>query len=110
MTFLLSYSREKEMITKKYDEYDLKYKTNLFQIDFMTDNSFSETVKDNLSDVRPNNLAVVFLKLPTINMKCFDGELENLHTFIDSFECAIDKNDTLYDIQKINYLRKHRQT
>ena len=48
------------MITKKYDEYDLKYKTNLFQIDFMTDNSFSETVKDNVSDVRPNNLAVVF--------------------------------------------------
>ena len=101
MTFLLSYSREKEMITKKYDKYDLKYKTNLFQIDFMTDNSFSETVKD--------NLAVAFLKLPTINMKRFDGELENLHTFIDSFECAIDKNDTLCDIQKINYLRKHRQ-
>ena len=89
------------MITKKYDKYDLKYKTNLFQIDFMTDNSFSETVKD--------NLAVAFLKLPTINMKRFDEELENLHTFIDSFECAIDKNDTLCDIQKINYLRKHRQ-
>ena len=45
------------------------------------------------------------MKLPTINIKSFDGEPENWHTFIDPFECAIDKNDTLSDIQKMNYLK-----
>ena len=29
--------------------------------------------------------------------------------FRDSSECAIDKNDTLSDIQKISHLRKHRR-
>ena len=45
------------------------------------------------------------MKLPTINIKGFDGEPENWHTFIDSFECTIDINDTLSDVQKINYLK-----
>ena len=45
------------------------------------------------------------MKLPTINIKRFDGEPENWYTFIDSFECAIDKSDTLLDIQKMNYLK-----
>ena len=27
------------------------------------------------------------------------------HTFIDSFECAIDKNDDLSNVQKMNYLK-----
>ena len=46
-----------------------------------------------------------FVKLPTINIKSFDGEQEHRHTFIDSFECAIDKNDTSSNIQKLNYLK-----
>ena len=45
------------------------------------------------------------MKLPTINIKSFDDEPENWHTFIDSFECAIDKNGTMSDIQKMNYLK-----
>ena len=48
-----------------------------------------------------------FVKLPTINIKSFDGEPEKWHTFIDSFECAIDNNDTLSNIQKMNYLQNH---
>ena len=45
------------------------------------------------------------MKLPTVNIKSFDGEPENWHTFIDSFGCAIDKNETLPDFQKMNYLK-----
>ena len=45
------------------------------------------------------------MKLPTININSFDGEPENWHTFIDSLECAIDKNNTLSDIEKMNYLK-----
>ena len=45
------------------------------------------------------------MKLPTININSFDGKPENWHTFIDSLECAIDKNNTLSDIKKTNYLK-----
>lgn len=63
---------------------DLKYRANVFQIEgFMTNDSFSETVGD--------NSAAAFVKFPTIKIKSFNGQP-------DSFECAIDKNDTLSDI------------
>ena len=55
----------------------------------MTNDSFPEIVED--------NSAAAFVKFP-INIKGFNGEP-------DSFECAIDKNDILPDIQKANYLK-----
>ena len=72
----------------------------------MTRNSFSETAENNSREVRPNTSATAFVKLPAINIKSCDGEPENWHRFIGSFECATDKNDTLSDIQKMNYLKK----
>ena len=71
----------------------------------MTNDSFSETVENNPRDARPSTSATAFMKLSTINIKTFDGETENWHTFTDSFEYVIDKNDTLPDIQKMNYLK-----
>ena len=73
----------------------------------MTNDSFSEIIEDNLRDAGPSSSVVDFVKLPTINIKRFDGKpLQIWHTFItDSFECAIDKNHTLSDIQKNNYLK-----
>ena len=55
----------------------------------MTNDSFCETVEDNSRGLRP--------------IKCSHDESENWHIFIDSFECATDKNETLYDIQILNY-------
>ena len=72
----------------------------------MTNDSFCETVEDNSRDLRPSSSAKPFVKLPTINIKCSHGESENWHIFIDPFECATDKNETLYDIQILNYLKK----
>ena len=57
---------------------------------FMTNDSFPEIVE--------GNSAAAFVKFPIINIKGFNGEP-------DSFECAIDKNDILPDIQKVNYLK-----
>ena len=72
----------------------------------MTKDSFSEAAENNSREVRPNTSATVFVKLPTINIKSFDGEKqENWNTFIDSCERAIDKNDTLPEIQKMDYLK-----
>ena len=64
-----------------------------------------ETVEDNSRDIHPSSSVTVSVKHPTINIKCFHGEPENWHTFVDLFQLATDKNDTLPDIQKINYLK-----
>ena len=54
---------------------------------------------DFVSETLEDNSALAFVKFPTISIKCFDSES-------DSFEFAINKNDTLSDIQNVNYLKK----
>ena len=94
------------------DEFDLKYRANLFETEgFMTNDSLSGTAENNSREVRPTTSAIAFVKRTTINIKSFNGEPENWHKFIDSFECAIDKNDTLTlktmpDVKDVSGLRK----
>ena len=45
------------------------------------------------------------VKLPSFSIQKFNGEPENWPTFIDSFEPAVDKNDSLSKVQKTNYLK-----
>ena len=52
----------------------------------MKNSSFSETAENNLREVCPSTSVTAFVKLPIINIKSFDGEPENWHTFIDAFE------------------------
>ena len=62
--------REIEIEEKTSDEFDLKYRTNLFQIEgFMTNDSISETAENNSREVRPSTSATAFVKRPTINKK-----------------------------------------
>ena len=54
-----------------------------------------------LQKVTPRNVclrtsATAFMEFLAINIKSFDGEPENWHIFIDSFECAMDKKMTLH--------------
>ena len=51
---------------------------------FISDRWFSETAENNSREVHPSTSAEAFVKLPTINIKSFDGEPENWHAFIDS--------------------------
>ena len=70
--------REIEIEEKTSDEFDLKYRKNLFQIEgFMTNDSISETAENNSRKVRLSTSVTAFVKLPTINIKSFDGEPEN---------------------------------
>ena len=62
--------REIEIEEKTSDEFDLKYRTNLFQIEgFMTNDSISETAENNSREVRPSTSATAFVKRPTKNIK-----------------------------------------
>ena len=61
--------REIEIEEKTSDEFDLKHRTNLFQIEgFMTSDSLSETAENNSREVRPSPSATAFVKLSTINI------------------------------------------
>ena len=71
----------------------------------MANDSFSETVEDNSRNVCLRTSARAFVKFLAINIKRFDSEPENCHIFIDSFECAMIKKDTLPAVQKMNCLK-----
>ena len=45
------------------------------------------------------------VKLPTLKIEAFDGNWENWQPFWENFDCAINKNDELSNIQKMTYLR-----
>ena len=44
------------------------------------------------------------IKLPKIELKKFNWYPLNWRTFIDSFECSVDKNEQLSSVEKNNYL------
>lgn len=45
------------------------------------------------------------LKLPTIDIPTFDGDLTKWKSFEDAFNALIDKNDSISEVLKLYYLR-----
>ena len=48
----------------------------------------------------------VRVRLPKLEMRKFDGKLHEWQEFWDSFESAINKNDSLGDVDKFSYLNR----
>ncbi|GFQ92234.1 integrase catalytic domain-containing protein [Trichonephila clavata] len=46
-----------------------------------------------------------YIKLPTVNINTFYGEIEEFHSFWERFENCIDKNESLSQIDKHVFLR-----
>ena len=44
------------------------------------------------------------MRLPKLNLKPYDGDPLKWKTFIDTFECAVDKRKDLSDVEKMTYL------
>ena len=44
------------------------------------------------------------VKLPKISIKRFDGDPTAWRHFIDSFECTVEKNENLSNVEKMSYL------
>ena len=49
------------------------------------------------------------MRLPKLELKKFYGDILKWQSFWDSFESTIHKNDSLHDIDKLNYLRSQLQ-
>ena len=63
--------REIEIEEKTCDEFDLKYRTDLFQISFVTNGSLSETAENRSKKVRASSSETTFVKLPDNKYKKF---------------------------------------
>ncbi|XP_065680602.1 uncharacterized protein LOC136094543 [Hydra vulgaris] len=83
--FTLSFKRENSKINKFLNKFSIKSND---------DASSTVTLKTNK-----------MVKLPTLKIEAFDGNLENWQSFWENFDCAINKNDELSNIQKMTYLR-----
>lgn len=62
------------------------------------DSSFTSSTSSKSSDVKNR------VKLPKLEIKKFSGDPLTWQTFLESFECAVDQNDGLSSVQKMNYL------
>ena len=58
----------------------------------------------NLGEGSQSNDSEIKAKLPKINLRPFSGDPINFQSFFDSFKIAIDDNNKLSSIDKINYL------
>ena len=87
---------EQEEITST--EFTIFYKQSILGIeDFIN--------KNNVDYISSNKFISKTVKLPALKLEIFDGKQENWQTFYENFDCAINKNTELSDIQKITYLR-----
>ncbi|GFQ87915.1 integrase catalytic domain-containing protein [Trichonephila clavata] len=62
----------------------------------------SSPTSDSIHYASPQNVTV---KLPTVNINTFYGEIEEFHSFWERFENCIDKNESLSQIDKHVFLR-----
>ncbi|GFS95291.1 integrase catalytic domain-containing protein [Nephila pilipes] len=62
----------------------------------------SSPTSDSIHYASPPNVTV---KLPTVNINTFYGEIEEFHSFWERFENCIDKNESLSQIDKHVFLR-----
>ena len=59
----------------------------------------------NQNQPQTNNSAHMYAKLPKLELPTFDGNILEWTSFKDSFDAAVDTNQTLTDVQKFNYLK-----
>ena len=89
-----------EEINDRSIEFDLYFnEQSIILAEFISSNK----IKEDISIVASSS-ASFNVKLPKIEIKKFKGDPTTWRNFIDSFECAVDKNDRLSDVEKMNYL------
>ncbi|XP_066929877.1 uncharacterized protein [Clytia hemisphaerica] len=106
---------EDEDYTKSIEqsmEYEVKTKTKLTSINSFIARHYANSVAPQIESSPPisqsnpsfSSSTGVKVKLPTLNIKKFSGEPSEYQSFIESFTEAIDKNNSIPPIQKMNYL------
>ncbi|UYV63877.1 hypothetical protein LAZ67_2005876 [Cordylochernes scorpioides] len=87
-----------ETLFKEYIDVKNRYENFVFQIEEILD------VENVSQPVKSEQSAISNVKLPKFNLPIFSGEMSQWLSFKDLFLVTIDKNTTLSDIQKLQYL------
>ena len=66
---------------------------------------YQNVVENGATSISANSKTTVRVKLPKLEVRKFSGKLEEWQEFWDSFESAIDSNDSLSSVDKFSYLR-----
>ncbi|UYV84304.1 hypothetical protein LAZ67_X001786, partial [Cordylochernes scorpioides] len=87
-----------ETLFKEYIDVKNRYENFVFQIEEILE-------VENVSQPVKSEQSVIYnVKLPKFNLPVFSGEMSQWLSFKDLFLVTIDKNTTLSDIQKLQYL------
>ncbi|UYV63214.1 hypothetical protein LAZ67_2003462 [Cordylochernes scorpioides] len=87
-----------ETLFKEYIDVKNRYETFVFEIEEILE------VENVSQPVKLEQSAISNVKLPKFNLPVFSGEMSQWLSFKDLFLVTIDKNTTLSDIQKLQYL------
>ncbi|UYV81292.1 hypothetical protein LAZ67_20000677 [Cordylochernes scorpioides] len=87
-----------ETLFKEYIDVKNRYENFVFKIEEILD------VENVSQPVKSEQSAISNVKLPKFNLPIFSGEMSQWLSFKDLFLVTIDKNTTLSDIQKLQYL------
>lgn len=93
---------DQEEMSEKGMEMEIELKTKISRLKrFIKDHSMQTPKVERVSTKSSN------VKLPRLEIMKFTGEFTKWQTFYDSFEAAVEKNQSLSNIEKFNYLRSY---
>ena len=97
-------------IAKEYEycgRYEQKVETLIVVINDALDKMSQNRVVNNpatVVNVETKEKRKTDIRLPKLNLKPYDGDPLKWKTFIDTFECAVNKRDDMTNIEKMTYL------
>jgi hypothetical protein len=89
------------------DEFENQYHSLCSRAEIIIKEFYSEnnTLKNTSSHTSTTETAPVPVRLPTISLPLFSGKYDQWMSFYDTFISLIDKNESLSDVQKLQYLK-----
>ena len=94
---------DQEEMSEKDMNIEIELKTKISRLKrFIKEHSTQTPKVERVSTKSSSNV-----KLPRLEIMKFTGEFTKWQTFYDSFEAAVEKNQSLSNIEKFNYLRSY---
>ena len=104
ISYLIEDESELEEEENSSTDFTLLYRQKYSRIIKFIDKALLKSA-DTVSNPGSNKSVTSMVKLPPLKLKSFDGSPELWQTFFENFQCAVDANEDLSEIQKLTYLR-----
>ena len=85
------------------NKFEVKLQTQIKEIEGLIDRSTAQPIDSHFP--QPITSRIMGVKMPKFDIPKFSGRYKDWIPFYDQFIAAVDQNDTIPDIQKLNYLK-----